>query len=219
MGAGCGRLLFRPHVPAGGFETVAESGHVDAVVVQREVRAESGDEVDVELRVAACRMEGERLREAVDVFLERVRRRLLCISAVESVFEQSVGAVHAPRLDVPVRNGCLAAFQSDDAAETADAQHASHVGATHFHLEDPVMVRVEPRGLHVHPQQHVGLVNGHSVSLLSMSSVATSMAVRRVAVPSWLRRSHIPCQSRTGVVRGSLPSGTISPRRSASFTC
>ena len=25
------------------------------------------------------------------------------------------------------------------------------------------MVRVEPRGLHVHPQQHVGLVKGHSV--------------------------------------------------------
>ena len=35
-----------------------------------------------------------------------------------------------------------------------------------------------------------------------MSSVATSMAVRRVAVPSWLRRSQIPCQSRTGVERG-----------------
>ena len=151
MGAGCGRLLFRFHIPAGGFETVAEGGHVDAVVVQREVRAESADEVEVELRVAACRMEGERLREAVDVFLERVRRRRFRISAVESVFEQSVGAVHAPRLEVLIGDGDVSFRQSDDAVETADAQHASHVGATQFHLEDPVMVRVEPRGLHVHP--------------------------------------------------------------------
>ena len=91
------------------------------------------------------------MREAVDVFLERVRRRLFRISVVESVFEQSVGAVHAPRLEVLVRNGCLAAFQSDDAVEISGAPHASYVGATHFHLEDPVMVRVETCGLHVHP--------------------------------------------------------------------
>lgn len=43
--------------------------------------------------------------------------------------------------------------------------------------------------------------------------------VNGVAVPSWLSQSHIPCQSRTGVVRGSLPSGTINPNRSASATC
>ena len=69
VGAGRRRLPFRLHIPAGGFETVAEGGHVDAVVVQREVRAEPTDEVEVELRIAAGRMEGERLREAVDIFL------------------------------------------------------------------------------------------------------------------------------------------------------
>lgn len=42
----------------------------------------SADEVEVELRVAASRMERERLREAVDVFLERVRRRLLRIPGI-----------------------------------------------------------------------------------------------------------------------------------------
>ena len=91
------------------------------------------------------------MREAVDVFLERVRRRLFRISGIECVLEQSVGAVHAPCLEVLIGDGDISSRQSDDAVETADAQHAFHVGATQFHLEDPVMVRVETRGLHVHP--------------------------------------------------------------------